>query len=194
LNDKLGIYYLLAFLSFFFHYSSFPMFFFPMFIKIFNTRRRCLVLVIIGFLIASINSTDIGNQIRGIIYRLESFTGISKSSGMFNIVSIYNLKYLSLLVVFFGLCYLIDPCNKRDMLLLQSFALGLCFYYYFIPTRLDIISIRFSEFYISILIILIPNVFLNRLGQNKLVLALITVYMCFYSYAVLKTTGRILLG
>jgi hypothetical protein len=190
LNDnKIFKYCIYACAATLFHYSAATMIFFLFFIKIFNTKQKCLLIVAIGFVFAIIASKVIGSYFRDIIYQLQMITGLNKSGSESDFMSVFNLKYLALLFAFFLLSFFLEPLNRRDLLLFQSFAFGLCFYYYLNPINLPVISVRLAEFYTSVFIIFLPNVMLKTFKEERFSLFLATIFILFYSYATLKTTG-----
>jgi hypothetical protein len=173
-----------------FHYSAIVMLLFLLFIKICNTKKKCLLIVSIGFIFALISSITIEKYLRDIIYQLQIIIGINKSGPEDTFMSVFNLKYLSLLAMFFLISFFVISHNNIDMLLFQSFAFGLCFYYYLNPINLPVVSVRFTEFYTSVFIILIPNVISRiQFKEKKFLLFLFGFFVLFYSYATLKTTG-----
>jgi hypothetical protein len=189
-KKKIIQYFIYTVIATLFHYSALVMVFFLLFIAICNTKKRCLVVVTIGFIFALVSSSIVVEHLRDSIYQLQKITGINKSGPENEFMSVFNLKYLSLLFMFFLLAFFITPSNNIDMLLFQSFAFGLCFYYYLNPINLPIISVRFAEFYTSVFIMLIPNIISKiNFKEKKLLLFLFTFFVLFYSYATLKTTG-----
>jgi hypothetical protein len=163
---------------------------FLLFVMICNTKKRCLLVVVAGFIFALVSSTIVAENFRDIIYQLQIIIGIDKSGPESTFMSVFNLKYLSLLFMFFLSSFFITPSSNIDMLLFQSFAFGLCFYYYLNPINLPVISVRFAEFYTSVFIVLIPNIISKtKFKEKKTLLLLFTFFVLFYSYATLKTTG-----
>jgi hypothetical protein len=191
LSEKKFIQYCLyAVIAALFHYSAIVMLFFLVFVKICNTKSKCLMVVGIGFVFALVASNTVAERFRDVIQQLQVVTGIYKSGTESDFMSVFNLKYLSLLTIFFLSFFFIVPSDGIDILLFQSFAFGLCFYYYLNPISLPVISVRFAEFYTSVFIILIPSIISKiNFKEKKFLLFMFTFFVLFYSYATLKTTG-----
>jgi hypothetical protein len=194
-KGKIIQYCMYAIVATLFHYSSVVMLPFLLFIKICNTKKKCLLVVCIGFIFALVSSKIIARYLRDVIYQLQIISRINKSGPEDTFMSVFNLKYISLLSIFFISYFFIIPSDSIDTLLFQSFAFGLCFFYYLNPINLPVISVRFAEFYTSVFIILIPNIILKiNFKEKKFLIFLFTFFVLFYSYATLKTTGILKLG
>jgi lipid-A-disaccharide synthase-like uncharacterized protein len=174
------------------HYSAIAMLPFYFFCKIFNNKKVLLVTVICGFFFAIIVATKSGfiKKIADLIYAAQIATGINKSGPESEWLSPFNFKYLAMLGLFVFLYHTIKKNDKIDMLLYQSFAFGLCFFYYLNSLRLSVVSVRFAEFYTCVFIIILANNWKKiRIKEKAIIFCFCLVFVLFYSYATLKTTG-----
>lgn len=187
-KNKIAIYCVYTIIATLFHYSGVIMLIFLLFVKIFNTKRKCLIIVLAAFLFAAVAGDVIGNQLHSLLFQMQVFIGLTKLGDSSNFISVFNLKYLSLLIVFCISCIFISD-NKTDLLLLQSTAFGLCFFYYLHPVNLPVVSVRLAEFYTSIVIILVPNIMLRKFKEKYFLLFIINVFFLFYAYSTLKMAG-----
>lgn len=174
-----------------FHYSGIVVFVFFVFQKIIDTPRKCKSIVIFGFFLAFFVNYFAGNylaSLRSVIYFLQNKVGLNKSGGVYNF-SLFNLKYLSFLFMFiyFGKY---ASTTRISIILYQSIAFGLCFFYYLNPIRLPVISIRFTEYFTSVFVIYFANILsfkkINIIEKSSIIL-----FILFYSFATLRTTGII---
>ena len=136
-----------------FHYSSILMVVFYLYIKMIRSRLLLILFPVFGFIFSFASSTLLGEQLRSVVYIIETASGLSKSGNVSDFMSPFNLKYLMLLVTF--ILHALKTCklDTKNIILLQSVSFGLCCYYWLLPTNLPVIAVRFAEFYTCVFVI-----------------------------------------
>lgn len=189
-NNKKIQYFLLCLIALMVHYSAIVMIFFFFFQKISRNKKFYVSMVIMGFFFAIFaQKTTLGNKMQEIVYFLQNTTGVNKSGTVNDFLSVFNLKYLAFLVMYLLYAKYLNK-NDGDMILFKSISLGLCFFYWLLPLRLPVISVRFAEYYISICCVFFANNMTNfPIKDKKINVFIIFVFLSFYLYATLKTIG-----
>lgn len=186
-NNKIFQFYVKAAVAVLFHYSAIFMFVFPFFIKIFYTRKRLLVVMIVGIVFAFICDTLFQQKLQIYILFVEKSLHFNKSGNISNFIKPWNLKYAVLtLVCIFILRF--TKLDKKNFILMQSCVFGICFFYYLNPVQLPVISVRLAEFYTSVIVVLFVNsMWVYRFREKTILLILIGVFFILYSKATLGT-------
>lgn len=189
-NDDFKNYFFKILLAFMFHYSSIMMFFCWLYIKISKSVKFYVVIPIIGFVIAIV-----GRYIKvdafEFITKIQLIFNINKSGNISDFMSVFNLKYLSMLILLLILSKILIFSNNHYLLVLfKIYSFGLCFYYYLNPLSLPVISVRFAEYYTTVIVLLLAEAsFNNKVKQKSFFLCCSIFFILFYFYATIKTLG-----
>lgn len=189
INNRKKKYFFKAVIAFLCHYSSITMFFFPVFCKIFNTKLKIFFVVMVGVVFAFICSSKFSSNIENAVLFLSKVTGINKVGDSLDFIQPTNLKYMSLLLYFLISLKVINPADKKNFILLQSCAMGLCYFYYLNPVHLPVISVRFAEYHNTVVTILFANVSSKIHFSKTVCFAACVLFFLFYSKTVLNQVG-----
>lgn len=188
-NNRRKKYFFKATIAFLCHYSSITMFVFPIFCKVFNTKLKIFFVVMMGVFFAFICSSRFSSDIENAVYFLSKVTGINKVGDSLDFIQPTNLKYTFLLLYFLISLKVINPSDKKNFILLQSFAMGLCYFYYLNPVHLPVISVRFAEYHNTVVTILFANVASKIHFSKTVCFSACVLFFLFYSKTVLNQVG-----
>ena len=186
-NGKIFRFYIKAVVAVLFHYSSIFMLIFPFFIRIFSTRKRLLMVTIVGIIFAFVCDVFFGKKLQTYIIFLENILGFNKSGNISDFIKPWNLKYAALTLICILILLLIN-FDRKNFILMQSCVFGICFFYYLNPIHLPVISVRLAEFYTSVVVILFINAMqLLHIKEKTILEIFIGVFFVLYSKATLNT-------
>lgn len=186
-NDRIFRFYVKAAVAVLFHYSAILMFIFPFFINFFYTRKRLLIVMLVGIVFAFICDTLLGQRLQNYIFFIEKILYFNKLGNVSDFMKPWNLKYAVLTLVCLSILLLID-LDRNNLILMQSCVFGICFFYYLNPVHLPVISVRLAEFYTSVVVVLFVNaIWYIRIKEKTILLLFIGIFFILYSKATLNT-------
>jgi hypothetical protein len=173
------------------HISAVVMLPFYIFCKIFKGKKASLVLVLSSFLLSVfVTKVEIINSLSKTINAIIRLSEINRGTQGEITISLFNLKYLSLLGLFIILYFVIDKKNKINIVLYQSFAFGLASFYFFLTLGFWILAVRFAEFYTCVFIVLLANNIRHiKIKEKSFLYCMAYIFIFLYFYATLKTIG-----
>ncbi len=187
-NKKDRNYFIKAVIATLFHYSAFTMFVFYIYVRFFKSQMIYILFPIFGFIFSVMCSNLFGSKLRELLWLLERVSGLNKSGNISDFMSPFNSKYLMLLFSFSFNAFFTPKSDKTDSILMKSMSFGLCFYYFFNPIGLPVISVRLAEFYTSVFVMYF---FLNikniRIKEKAIFKIGIFLPVILYSIASIKT-------
>lgn len=176
-----------------FHYSAIIMVFCWIYVRLANTKKKCVLITIIGLLFSIfVNSFS---TLAEYIYLIQATVGLNKSGAESDFMSSWNAKYLMLLSLFIYISIVVKREDVRNFTLYQIFSFSLCCYYYLLPAQLPVISVRLAEFYAVVFIILLVNIAFDKKYCTKqkkyMILTIALTVSILYGYAAMKTISII---
>lgn len=171
-----------------FHYSAFTMFIFYVYVKFFKSQKIYILFPIFGFVFSIMCSNLFGSKLRELLWLLERVSGLKKSGNISDFMSPFNSKYLMLLFCFLFNAFFTPKSDKANSILMKAMSFGLCFYYFFNPIGLPVITVRLAEFYTSVFVLYF---FLNiknvRIKEKIICKAGVFFPIILYSIASIRT-------